>query len=151
MYTWHISKATQMQKTVLVYFQGNCPIKLLVLAKMTFELFQWSLVHKNRLPLALCLYYWFMAPLNTRKPTSFVIYSSKYPLVCASPLLDGVCGESGSGLWPAVQHQQRDIHQPQPEGHFNPSWGAFLSERWHHLPRVPGAQRKTNRCFIFLL
>lgn len=66
--------------------------------------------------------------------------------------MDGVRGdESWSGLWSAIQHQQRDIHQLQPEGCFNPSWGASLSERWHHLPRVPGAQRKTNSCFIFLL
>lgn len=44
--------------------------------------------------------------------------------------MDGVCGdESWSGLWSAIQHQQRDIHQPQPEGRFNPSWGASLSER----------------------
>lgn len=78
--------------------------------------------------------------------------AQKTSCICASLFMDGDRGdESWSSLWSAIQHQQRDIHQPQPEGRFNPSWGASLSDRWHHLPRVPGAQRKANSCFIFLL
>lgn len=119
--TWawqHKCKKTNM----FVYFQGSCPIKLLVSAKMTFDLFQGGLVHKNFLPLALSLYYWFMAPLNTRKQTSFVIYGSKNPLVYVHPLkwMEFVVTRAGpvSGQQPStsrgtsISHSQRDASTP---------------------------------------